>query len=436
VLLHGIALMAALHVVGQDPMQFTWAVAIVCGTLGVLDYRTASLRDYGLALSAARAMRPDMPPVFAPLGAATFARWMMGTVFGLASGFFLFLVAMAPDTGKQLLHMQNREDQRVESFHAEDVEADRSRLLEWVRVARSELHLAESLDTRKAQAEARTAHSAWLNELRIEEASLKADIVALRETADQARERMQCESAGTVTPRCPGATGVPGEREAWANARDTANAAEASILDLEVALAALKTKISGAETQMPPAVSAQLPVAVRQAVKNVMETEKALAEFDVQAVLKDRVEADPARRVYDPSSVRDQVLALEQILDESPHLWWYMILVKAAMVALESLILVMGLGARPSEYHVQRGKALILHWDASTNAVRASYLQNQAQNAQFARDVMEDDPKVVRIRKGLARESAREAAAGLQASEANYTEHLVRGSRPHGIAAE
>jgi hypothetical protein len=435
-LLHSVGLMAAIYAVGYDPQELMWAIAIFCGALALLDYRTASLRDYGLALQTARTLRPDMPSMFTPSNFATPIRWLMAGVFGMLLGGFLFLGVSKTDTYAELGRLQDLEDADLAETHREPVIAERDLLEEWVRAARAEMSLAEELDTRKEQASVRSAHLARLAELRAAQTALQADMQALEETASQARERMECEEEGRVTPRCPGATGTEGRETAWRTARDAADVAEAGILDLEVELAAGAAKIGAMEAETPSLTSAETPEAIRQAVKAVVDAERALGEFDVQAALQAQVEADPARRVYDPNALRDQMLALKSILTENPDLWWMVALMKAGMVALESLVLIMGLGARPTEYHVERAKGLILHLDESARAVRASYLDNQAQNARFSREVMEDDPKVVSIRRNLARESAREAAEGLRASEAAYTEHLVRGGRPHGIAAE
>lgn len=434
--LHLVALMAALYAVGYDPQEFLWAITIFCGALALLDYRTASLRDYGLVLRAIRTLRPDMPRVFRPSSFATPIRWLMAGVFGTLLGGFLFLGALKTDTSAELGRLQDLGDAALAETHREPVIAERDRLEEWVRAARAELSLAEELDTRMEQASVRSAYVAGLAELRAAQADLQADVQALEETAAQARERMQCEEDGRVTPRCPGATGSEGRETAWRAARDAADNAEAGILDLEVALAAGAAKIAAMEAEAPNLTSAETPETIRQAVKAVLDAERALNEFDVQAALQARVEADPARRVYDTNGLRDQMLAMKSILSENPDLWWMVALMKAGMVALESLVLVMGLGARPTEYHTERAKGLISHWDESARLVRGSYLDNQAQNARFSREVMEDDPKVVSIRRDLARESAREAAKGMRASEAAYTEHLVRGGRPHGIAAE
>ncbi len=434
--LHAVALMAALYAVGYDPKELLWHIAVFCGALALLDYRTASLRDYGLALRVARTLRPDMPRVFKPSNSATAVRWLMAGVFGMLLGWFLFLGASKTDTYAELVRLQNLEDAKLEESHQEAVAAERGRREEWVRAGRAELSLAHELDTRKEQAAARSAHIAKLSALHATQAALQADMEALQETALQARERMACEEEGRVTPRCPGATGAEGRETAWRAARDAADNAEAGILDLEVALAAGAAKIAAMEAETPRRASAETPEAISQAVQAVLDAEQALAEFDEQAVLQARVEADPARRVYDPDSLRDQTLALQSILSENPDLWWMVALMKAAMMALESLILVMGLGARPTEYHVERAAGLLLHWDERARDVRASYLNNQDQNVRFSREVMEDDTKVVKIRRDLARASAREAAEGLRASEAAYTEHLVRGGRPHGIAAE
>jgi len=435
-LLHSVGLMAALYAVGYDPKELLWAIVIFCGALALLDYRTASLRDYGLALQAARTLRPDMPSVFTPSKLATPIRWLMAGVFGMLLGAFLFLGVSKTDTNAELGRLQNLGDSKLAETHQEPVAAERERRKEWVRAARAELSLAQALDTRREQANLRSTNLARLAQLRADQAALQADMQALEETASQARERMKCEEDGIVTPRCPGATGTEGRETAWRAARDAADNAEAGILDLEVVLAAEAAKIAAMETKIPGPGSAETPEAIRQAVKAVVDTERALDEFDVQAALQARVEADPARRVYDPNALRDQMLALKSILSENPDLWWMVVLTKAGMVALESLVLVMGLGARPTEYHVARAAGLILNWDESAGLVRASYLANQSQNTRFAREVMEDDPKVVSIRRKLARESAREAAEGLRASEAAYTEHLVRGGRSHDIAAE
>lgn len=435
-LLHFVALTAALYAVGYDPQDLLWAIAIFCGALALLDYRTASLRDYGLTLRAARTLRPDMPSVFTPSDFATATRWLMAGVFGMLLGAFLFMGASKTDTYTELARLQDLKDAELTETHRGAVAEERGRLEEWVRAARAEMSLAQELDTRKEQATARSAHLARLVELRATQAALQADIQALEETASQARERMACEEEGRVTPRCPGATGAEGRETAWRAARDAAKDAEAGILDLEVALAAGAAKIAAIEAETPSIASPETPEAIRQAVKTVLDAEHALGDYDVQAALQARVEADPARRVYDPNALRDQMLALKSILSENPDLWWIVVLMKAGMVALESLVLVMGLGARPTEYHVERAAGLIRHWDETARVVRASYLDNQAQNVRFSREVMEDDPKVVSIRRNLARESAREAAEGLRASEAAYTEHLVRGGRPHGIAAE
>lgn len=435
-LIHGLGFAVSAWTLGHDPSVVWPVLAIPCLALALMDWRTASMREYARAADTAVTMRPDLNGLLAGSRIANILRWAPQILVGLLLGIFMSLAIMKEDTLTRIAKWNQEEVALSEKRHMGTFSARRNLLETRLTEARARLANAKALDPREAQNEERKDALAGLRSARAEVARLDADITAFKVLAEQARERAECERLGEVTERCPNATGESGEGSAFASAIEAETEANQAILDLEVALSAKQAEVRALEGKIPPAAAQALPAAIERALKEVVEAENSLLEFNPATELAQRVDEDPARRTYNQDALADQLRALKVLLEEDPALLGLFLLTKAVMVALECLVPLMCAGSRHAEYQFKRAVSVTLEIDAARRVVEDSYLTNQARHREFGKQVMHDDAKVVQLRRDLARTSAEQAAKDLAASEHVYTEHLVRGARETGIAAE
>jgi len=435
-LIHGLGFAISAWTLGHDPRAVWLVLAVPCLALALMDWRRASMREYARSADTAVTMRPDLNGLLAGSRTANILSWAPQILVGLLLGIFMSLAMMKEDTSTKIAIWNQEERVRAEERHMDTFSARRELLETRLKEARARLAAAAALDTRKAQQQERADALSELRAARNEAAALSADITALEISAEQARERAECERAGEVTDRCPNATGEIGEGSAFEAAVEAEAEANQGILDLEVALSAKQSEVRALENEIPPAATQKMPAALERALREVVEAENALLEFNPASELAQRVEEDPTRRTYNPDALADQLRALKALLEEDPALLGLFLLTKAVMVALECLVPLMGVGARSAEYQFERATFVTLTVDKARRTVEDSYLANQSRHREFGNQVMLDDPKVVQLRQDLARTSAEQAAKDLAASEHVYTEHLVRGARESGIAAE
>ena len=416
-----------------------WKVALVpAAALALLDIAFRHAADLSKADKIARDLRLDYPASMKGGLLGFLLRPMLSIVTGLVIGTFLTLYALNGDTNSVIAGWQAKDDApRIEIYEAQ-VDDEVSVLEERVARARAELWRVHAVDPRtKANERLKTLVTDRSTTV-LAISGLRAQRKQSAEAALHARNRMKCELDGAINVTCPDASGERGDGDLYDEAKTRAEAAETREKTLSREIALGHSRLTAIDTEITQ-LQATTPTspAVTAAINAAAAGEDDLLAFDAQARLRDLVVKDPGRRVYDPNSFSNRLSAIAELTRENPKLLIFIAMLEALAIALESLVFVSSLVARPTEYHQARARLLILSHDRNQAAVQQSYLENSKVRRAFLEQIASDDPKVVKLNLDLARVRAREEAK----REAHYQSELTKNTTArndgiHGMAAE
>jgi len=306
----------------------------------------------------------------------TLVRILISVVFGLVLGTFIMLAVLANDIKSAVRAYQVREDQRLTEVHLPRVQAEEAVLVARLQEGQAELKAAMARDVRVKVSALMDELITERGQVSIELSQVEAEKTAQTAISAQQQLFMTCEETGERSARCPASSGTPGQGENWILARDTAEVAEQKVLALNVDILRLTDRVKMLDAQITAArVEEEVPSDIRSAWERLQLAETDKLAFNPNLRLRELIESDPSRRVYSDLSFADQFTAMKRLLQDSPEIWVFFILLELAAILLESLLLVVSLASRPTEYHFARANGLIHAADAAMTSGQASYLE-------------------------------------------------------------